>query len=205
MAKTDSKPIIAIDLDDVLAANAAGFVAFSNLRWGTNLRPEDYSERWEDLWQADVEETERRSLEFHASGVSLRYEHDRDAVHVLQHLAKTYTLMIVTSRRRLVEPETRAWLEQHYAGIFDEVHFAGIYDDGVRETTHMETKGDIFRSLQVSYVIDDQPKHCIAAVEHGAHAVLFGLYPWNKDQQIPEGVTHCYDWLAVGEYFDGIQ
>ena len=34
---------IAIDIDDVLAENAIGFVAFSNERWVTLLRVDDYS------------------------------------------------------------------------------------------------------------------------------------------------------------------
>lgn len=44
---------IAVDIDDVLADNAAGFVTFSNERWGTNLTPDDYGEHWVKVWQVD--------------------------------------------------------------------------------------------------------------------------------------------------------
>ena len=37
---------IAVDVDDVLAENAAGVVAFSNQRWGRNLTVDDYDEHW---------------------------------------------------------------------------------------------------------------------------------------------------------------
>ena len=47
---------IAIDIDDVLAENAIGFVAFSNERWGTRLSVDDYSEHWSEMWRVDSEE-----------------------------------------------------------------------------------------------------------------------------------------------------
>ena len=60
---------IAIDVDDVLAENAAGFVAFSNQRWGTTLQVDDYDEHWAKIWNVDNEEVERRAKEFHNSSL----------------------------------------------------------------------------------------------------------------------------------------
>ena len=64
---------IAIDIDDVLAENAIGFVAFSNERWGTRLRVDDYSEHWSEMWHVDREEAERRAHVFHDSGAIKGY------------------------------------------------------------------------------------------------------------------------------------
>ena len=66
---------IAIDIDDVLAENAIGFVAFSNERCGTRLRVDDYSEHWSDMWHVDSEEAERRAHVFHDSGAIKGYAH----------------------------------------------------------------------------------------------------------------------------------
>lgn len=63
------KQVLAIDIDDVLAANAAGFVRFSNERWGTNLAVDDYDEHWAKVWEVDEVETARRAIELHESGV----------------------------------------------------------------------------------------------------------------------------------------
>lgn len=66
---------IAIDIDDVLAENAIGFVAFSNERWGTRLSVDDYSEHWSEMWRVDSEEAERRAHAFHDSGIIKGYAH----------------------------------------------------------------------------------------------------------------------------------
>ncbi|MBC7869007.1 hypothetical protein H7X69_02425 [Candidatus Saccharibacteria bacterium] len=44
MPLAHSKPTIAIDIDNVLAYNAKGFVEFSNQRWGTTLEVDDWSD-----------------------------------------------------------------------------------------------------------------------------------------------------------------
>lgn len=199
-----SKPVIAIDIDDVLAANAEGFVAFSNERWGTNLRPEDYHEHWAELWQVDHEETQRRAVELHASGIIGKYRHYDEAKAVLAKLKKSYRLIVATSRRTSVEPETRAWLDMHFEGMFDEIHFAGIFDKKVfSKETWAHTKAEIFSAIGARYVIDDQLKHCVAAAELGIETVLFGDYPWNQTDKLPDNITRCHDWVAVEKYFDG--
>lgn len=197
------KPIIAIDIDDVLAANAEGFVAFSNERWGTHLTPNNYSEHWADLWRVDHEETERRAIEFHSSGAMGRYRHFGDAISVLTVLRQRYSLVLVTSRRLSVERETRAWVDTYFVDMFDDIYFAGIFDKKLHAGSWTQTKRDIFKRIRAVYAIDDQLKHCIGAIEVGCEAVLFGDYPWNQSEKLPEGMTRCKDWPAVLEYFDG--
>lgn len=197
------KPIIAVDIDDVLAANAEGFVAFSNQRWGTNLGPDDYTEHWAEVWQIDMAETNKRAEELHASGVIASYLHFDEAVPVLESLAKNYELLAITSRRISIEKLTREWLSRHYANLFKDVLFAGIFDAPVSLERLSYTKANLFASNNVDYVIDDQLKHCRAASELGVPAILFGNYPWNQSSALPAGVTRCKDWPAVLEYFNG--
>jgi 5'(3')-deoxyribonucleotidase len=196
---TDSKQTIAIDIDDVLAANAPAFVAFSNERWGTNLTVDDYVEHWGEFWKVDADELHRRSEIYHASGVIGRYEHAPEALPVLKHLATKYRLAIVTSRRAVVSEVTIEWIDRYYKGLFDEIRFAGFYDNqfGVHHT-----KAEICRDLGAAYLIDDQLKHCLAAAEAGIDAVLFGEYGWNRQDKLPPRVHRARDWQAVGKYFD---
>jgi len=44
MPSPANKPIIAVDIDDVLANLAQEIVDFSNKNWGTNLTIDDYNE-----------------------------------------------------------------------------------------------------------------------------------------------------------------
>lgn len=192
---------IAVDIDDVLAANAASFVAFSNERWGTNLTVDDYDEHWSRMWDVSLAETERRSSEFHDSGVIGRYEHFDAAMPVLDILSQQYNLVIITARRKSVADETKRWIADKFPAIFSEVHFAGIWDNHTHQS-HIQTKAELCVALGADYLIDDQLKHCIGAAEKGIQALLFGDYSWNQAEQLPAAIVRCHDWGAVKEYFE---
>lgn len=193
---------IAIDLDDVIAVNVPAFIAFSNEHWGTALTIEDYDEHWTAMWNIEHEEAKRRSHEFHASGTVSKYAFDETAKPALQKLKQQHKLVIITSRQRLIQKETLVWLDTYFKGIFDEVHFAGMWDAAHPEA-YKATKAEIARQVGAEYLVDDQPKHCLAVAEAGITALLFGDYPWNRSiGSLPERVTRVRDWQAVVGYFD---
>jgi uncharacterized HAD superfamily protein len=196
----ESLPIIAVDIDDVLAGHAEAFVNFSNERWGTHLTVEDYDEHWAEMWQVDHAEAEARAQTYFTSGITSEYHHDNEALPALTLLSREYQLEIITSRRIQLEKETRAWIANRYPGVFTEIHFAGIWEnaDG---NAHTRTKADLCQTLGVSYLIDDQLKHCIAAAECGTTGLLFGNYTWNQSDALPENVIRVKDWAEVQEYF----
>lgn len=196
-----SKPIIAVDIDDVLADHAQQFVHFSNKRWGTNLTVEDYDEHWAAMWKLDRPEALARADDFFNSGVITKYNHVNDALPVLTRLSRKYQLIVITSRRLQIEKETRAWIANYYPGVFSEIHFSGIWEK-IDDKTHLQTKTEMCQALGVDYLIDDQSKHCIAAAEHDMKGLLFGDYTWNRIDELPEGVTRVKDWSAIEEYFN---
>lgn len=196
------KPTIAIDIDDVLAANAESFITFSNERWGTRLTVDDYHEHWPEVWQVDLVEAERRALEWHGSGAVAAYRHFEDAKEALIQLAGAYRLVVVTSRRAMLKCETHAWIDKHFPDIFDEIHFAGMWDKP-GEDRHKVTKLEVCRAIGSDYLIDDQPKHCVAAANAGVPALLYGEYPWNRINELPKNVRRVKNWAEVVEYFDG--
>lgn len=197
-----ARPIIAIDIDDVLANNAAGFVEFSNRRYGTSLQADDYDERWDLLWLVDNEEVERRAVELHESGVLKTYTRNESAEPVLKRLAERFDLIIVTSRRSQVRDDTLGWMAAHYPGIFNDnnIYFAGIYDN-IDEVSIHRTKADLVKELGASFLIDDQVKHCDAAARVGVKALLFGDYKWNRTGALHDNVVRVSDWAAVEDYF----
>lgn len=196
-----SKPIIAVDIDDVLSDTAEGFIAFSNDHFGLNLTINDYSEHWAELWKVDIAELDKHAEALDNSGTFESYSHKEHAKQVLLALKSDYELRALTSRRRKLESLTRDWLDEHFTGVFDDVQFAGIFD-GPRHTEMLKrTKADLFASNKVAYVIDDQLKHCLAAAALGIETILFGDYPWNQADELPSLITRCHDWLAVAAYF----
>lgn len=196
------KPIIAVDIDDVLSLTTKYILAYANERWGHANTIEEFSEDLAEMWQIDEEEAERRWIEYLDSGIMGTYDVIPEAKSVLQSLKSRYSLIAVTSRRATVLDLTNEWINTNYPDIFEAVHSARIYGEGNANALTL-TKGTVLRELGVSYHIDDQPKHCIGAHTAGIIAILFGDYPWVKRAVVPKGVVRCKDWAAVLEYFDG--
>jgi uncharacterized HAD superfamily protein len=197
------KPTIAVDIDDVLAAETEFIIEFSNKHFGHNLTREEYTEHWGDLWGVDLEEVERRAELIHESGNVSSYPLIEDGRAVLEHLKKHYRLVILTSRRDRLRQETLDWLDQHFPGLFDEVQFTGFFDT-LNDDRHLLTKADLLLEMGADYLIDDQLKHCAGAAEAGLNVILFGDRATYRDTDLPANVTRCLDWPAVQEYFDGI-
>lgn len=190
---------IAVDVDDVLAENAAGFVKFSNRRWGTNLTVDDYDEHWARMWQVDSDELKKRADEVHTSSVMRSYGHIGGAHASLSRLSSHHKLVIATSRRLEARQDTLDWVEEHFSGIFtnEAVYFAGIWDDKITSQTHLMTKADLVSEIKADLLVDDQLKHCLAVAESGRQALLFGDYSWNQSKYLPKGVTRCVNWNEV--------
>jgi uncharacterized HAD superfamily protein len=200
-----SKKTIAIDVDDVLASSAQGFVDFSNKQWGMSLTVEDYKEHWGQMWQVDIHEYRRRASIVYDSKTVKTFQAHQDAKEVLQALKKRFRLVITTSRVKEIEKETAEWLDYHYNGLFSEIHLGGFYDK-ITEDSHKPTKAELCQRIGAHYLIDDHPKHCFATAEVGIPSLLFGEYPWSRNLgKLPNGVTRVMNWREVQEYFDGQQ
>lgn len=193
--------VIAFDIDDVLAANAEGFAAFSNAQWGTSMTAADFSEDWMSMWGVPEEEMRERSRIFHASDAVAHYEPYLEALPVLTKLQSSSDLRVVTSRQRAIRDHTDTWIKQYFPGVFTDVHYSGIFDSN-NASAHKLTKADVLREISANYLVDDQLKHCIAAAEMGIPAVLFGSYPWNQTETLPNGIVRCVNWKEVEEYFN---
>lgn len=203
----DDRPIIAIDVDDVLAFHAEAFVEFSNQQWGTGLVVDDYDDDWAKVWRLDREtdegiaEIERRAACFFDVCFA-DMGANRAALAALSDLSKRFDLIVVTARRLHTKADTHAWIHRHFPGIFldDNIHYAGIWETVDPSSLH-KTKKDILIAKRASYLIDDQPKHCNAAAESGMKALLFGDYAWNQSNEIRDGVVRVRDWASVKDYF----
>ena len=88
--------------------------------------------------------------------------------------------------------------------MFSEVYYAGIWDTHAKDA-HLAMKAEICREIGADYLIDDQTKHCFAAAEAGIPAILYRDYPWNRNGQLPTGVTRCRTWQDVEQYFEGVK
>ena len=198
-----AKPIIAVDIDDVISTNARDFIKYSNEKFGTNLTIDDYHEHWIDVWKVDFEKGKQWAEEYHNSGRFSDYGLISDAKEVLEKLKDKYKLIILTSRRTSINKITHDWIDKNFPNIFEDIIFTGFFDkvDGESIT---KTKAQLAKEIFADYLIDDQPKHILSASEIGIKGLLFGEYSWNKIDSIPENVIKVKDWKEISEYFEKI-
>ena len=182
------KPLLAVDIDNVLADFNEAFVNYANKNWNSNITLDQITEDWAKLFGIDDAEWQRRAKELFSDNSRL-YRNLPLIAGVERELAKLeqhFDIIAITSRSRGAENATRYWLEENLPGIVKEVHFSGIYDkfeNGIDSCK--QTKGDICKKLAIDYFIDDEPKHCIASADHEISTIIFGEYPTNRDFSDP--------------------
>ncbi len=199
-----SKPIIAIDIDDVLAQGTEYLIESVNRRHNLTLTKDDYhavgGEFWgyyERVWQA------------HGVGELVRYGDvaeematDQSEVPLLpgaqfavHELAKRFKVIFITARPPAWEQATRRWFRQHLGDEDIELYFAGNhYDDTA------QSKGQLAVTLGAELLIDDNISNCQSALDEGVRTILFGEYGWHTS--VPSEMVRCKDWPAVLEFMN---
>jgi len=194
-----TKPIIAIDIDDVLVDSATATLAAYNAAWGTTATLADYYTKPDPLvWRTDnMQEVVERVHVYQASPAFFELLPIQEAIAGMRQLAKHYELHAVTGRWDLIMEPTQLWLDQHFPETFASLTSVNFF-----HSDKSRSKGDICLELGASYLIDDHLKHCVSVADAGLEAVLFGNYPWNAADELPAGITRCDSWTDVLEYFD---
>src|SRR5687767_8725203 len=132
-----SKPIIAIDLDDVIADGTESLRTVVNELTGSNLTKEQYHEEKADYWGYYERVWMRHGIADKVSFKDLNAEMAIDQSHVpvlagaqfaLGELSKKYELIIVTARDVSWERATKAWLKDQLGSLSEALHFAGRKD-----------------------------------------------------------------------------
>ncbi|MCL2280971.1 hypothetical protein FWC31_03785 [Candidatus Saccharibacteria bacterium] len=195
-----NKPIIAVDIDDVLTVLAPKIIEYSNKNLGCNLTLDDYDDWWAKMWGVDVDETIRRAqMIFADPEIYPNLSVMRGAQSALDKLTTRYKIVVLTSRPLFILDTTTTWINRNFPMI-EEIFLSGNYDNPDRHSGK-RNKGDIVKEIGAMYFIDDQPKHTNAAAERGIESILFGDYGWNRDVEIAPGVTRVADWGGVADYF----
>jgi uncharacterized HAD superfamily protein len=200
-SQKSTRQIIAVDIDDVIAAHAPAFVEYSNKKYGTHLTLDDYQDHWGKVWKVDYSETENRAVEYHKSGFIATYGVEDGALDVLKKLKSKFRLIILSTRRQSINQLTYNWIDKYYPGIFDDIIFAGFFDNPTENSINM-TKAELAKQIRADYLIDDQLKHCKAAADIDIKVLLFGDYPWNQDEELPSNIKRVKNWQEVLNYFN---
>lgn len=200
------RPIIAVDMDEVLCGFVPAVVRFHNDTYGTSLKVEDFfSYTFFYVWGGTMEEAHLKLELFHESKYFLEelapIPHAQNAVRAL---AEKYDLHVVTSRRYNIETATRQWLEQHFPNCFKGVHFGNHYCMPGQKSI---PKSELCRTIGAHLLVDDNLDYAIDCSNNGTPVVLFGDYPWNRghiNTSRPELVVKTPDWDQIPGAIDRI-
>eukprot|EP00043_Microstomoeca_roanoka_P017850 m.187622 g.187622 ORF g.187622 m.187622 type:complete len:222 (+) comp16714_c6_seq4:50-715(+) len=191
------RPVIAVDLDEVLGYFVEALCEFHNQVYNTSYTPESFfSYTFQDVWGGSKEESQRKVNEFLESSFFQRgLRLVPGAKEALAKLAEKFDLCIVTSRQHSIATETHQWVESHFPNTFKSILFGNHWG----EHGERKTKPEMCMAINASVLIDDALHYAKECAGHMKQVLLFGEYAWNKadDQELSEGITRVRDWTEA--------
>jgi len=194
---SDSKPVLAVDLDECVGFFVKAIVKWHNRIYGSDHNVGMFSTfRFCDVWGGSDQEVTIKVRKFFESDDFLNLEPVPGALQALSELKEHFEIYIVTARQTCLEKETRSWLLHHYPGIFRDVRFGNHWSDSGEK----KAKSTICEEIGACVLIDDSPKH----VEDCARILpLTILFNWNNEHKwsnmpaVPERVVEAIDWADI--------
>jgi len=186
------KPILVLDLDDVLRPTVASALAWYNKEFSTDYlvdqRMSAYSYRV--VWGCTLEE-EMALVDRWYKEASLEMLPILGAVEGLKELVKRYDVVIATSTDRSYADGVIDWIDRHFPNQIMQVCLLGYfhYEHDIRLT-----KGQLAVDLNAKVAIDDLPYHISTYAALGVPAVLFGDFPWNTEVVLGPNVQRALNW-----------
>ncbi|KAJ3291182.1 hypothetical protein HK104_006290 [Borealophlyctis nickersoniae] len=204
----DSKPIMALDMDETVCLTIPAVSKWHNERYGTSFTLADYyTYDWSAVWGCSLEEARKRIREFQQSEWFWdKLEPVPGAKEALDILSKHYTLHIVTAREEFVAPASYAFLSKHLPGLISQVHFANqnmTPEESSKPGVRVRTKLEILNDIGTKILVDDSLDHLRTCVVRDVTVFLMdweGKYGWNKlkdGEELPRGGVRVKSWKEV--------
>ena len=116
LAAQRSKPVLAVDIDEVLGAFLPALIRWHNDTHGTSLSLGDFNSYWFcEVWGGTNEEaTEKVHAFFETPYFLQQLEPIQGAAAALETLSAKFDMVVVTSRQHVIAEATMQWLEQHF-------------------------------------------------------------------------------------------
>ena len=194
-----SRPVLAIDFDEVCVGYLPAFVAFNNATHGTDVALGDFHSYM--FWEvegcklASREAATSRVYEFHASDFFTQSIRPLPgAFEGLQRLADRYELHVVTSRQNDIEAQTHACISQYFPSLFAGVHFGNHFGKSGAKVS----KPEMCARIGAVALVDDSLDYARQCAKAGMRTLLFGHYGWNQSgEELDPLITRVADWDAV--------
>ncbi len=186
-----AKPVLAVDVDDVLFPLAPLLVEYNNKHHGSQLTTASFTSYViEDTMGVSVDEFKKRMHHFGDLGTFTSGDPVEQSTKAISVLAQHFDLVVITSRWPAWEHETIEWLQRHFPDAFGQIHFTS------HETVDGRAKGKsvICKEIGASILIDDSLDNLVSCAEVGVRGILFGDYAWNQADVLPGNIQRVKDW-----------
>lgn len=152
------------------------------------------SASWHKAFGGSKQESDEKLLDFyHSPNFSTKVDAVATAQEVLKPLRKFFFFIAVTDRPRIVEKQTREWLDAHFAGVFDKLVFV---DEDTGDDV-IPRKKELYDDFKVKIAVGSDPNILPKAAEDVGHAVLVGSVPWANASIAPKGTHVATDWTEA--------
>lgn len=177
---TQTKPILAIDIDETIAQLMPSLISFHSETYGEPHYHMDHFHTlaFHEVWGGTPEETTNKIEEYYLSPHFKAIQPIPEAKEYLLDLKSHFDLHVVTARGHNVREETINWLNTHYTDIFKDFHFGNLYGiNGIKKK-----KSQLCQEIGALALVDDSFHYATDCAENGIPVILFGKYAWNKYQ-----------------------
>jgi len=205
-----SAPLIAVDMDDVLAMTAVAVTDWHNKEHGTSITLDDchYFHFWKNKDWGTRSETRKKLDAFHRSERFKTLQPVPSAAEGLKGLKSLgFRFKIVTARSHEYREVTEAWVAKTYPDVFDEILFTSTYavlDRAARSTNPWagKTKAEVIKGIGAVLLIDDSLENATICAKQDIHVLLFGDYPWgtrHSGTSTPEDLMSRAERIKAGD------
>lgn len=187
--------VIAIDCDDVLVEVSPHIVEYYNKTHGAAIGLHHmYGPVVPEAWGTDDKDVAiNRIHDYLRTDEHAAIQPSQEAIDAVKDLAERHELHLVTGRADFLEPVTRRMLEAYFPGCFQTIEHTNYLNPST-DAALRRTKGEVCRTIGADILIDDHIKHGESALQDVEEVILFGDYPWNQCEALPERMVRCVDW-----------
>ena len=194
-----ARPVIAVDLDDVVYPTAQYLAETLGQRFGVTIDAYGGDLRLRDALAAAAGMTPEAAAEL--SKEAFLHESFAEmtpfpaAVAALTELARDYEIVAVTARSNDSHELTRRVIKRDLDGVIREVFFPNV--GGWSESLVEIDKVPHLIEAGATWLIDDKLSHLLPLAGTSIRGGLFGDYPWNRHDKLPQGIVRLADWSSV--------
>ncbi len=192
----NDRPLVLIDMDEVLFAFLTAVNAYYNEHFGKGLTLADYTTfSLSEVWGCSIDEANDIVHSFLLQ--DLRHlEPMPGSLEALDRLRQEFRLAVLTARVGLLEQATRLYLLHHFPDHFENIILAGHRFFG----SFYQPKYQVALELGASAIVDDNLENVLQCAEVDIYGQVFGHLPHNQtDEPLPDNVERVADWPEAVE------